>query len=300
MLLKKVNKVIPKLRPEYYKGQAGRICIIGGCDIYTGAPYYSGISCLKAGADLSFVICSKSATLMKTYSPELIVLPILPETGDKTTPEEVIQMIKDKGYFERIHCFVIGPGLGRDPITFETIEKIIETLIKNEKNFVLDGDALFLLTQKPNLIKGYKKVILTPNIIEFSRLEKKLLTNEEMALENKEKLNLISSKLGNVLIVQKGKIDLISNGKDEILECNQEGSNRRCGGQGDILAGNIGLFVHWNEWMKSDDLKLACFSACSLTRHAAKLAYVEHKRGTTTPEIIAKIPKAFEELFDEE
>lgn len=48
MLLKKVGKIIPKLSPDFYKGQAGRICIIGGSADYTGAPYYAGISCLKA------------------------------------------------------------------------------------------------------------------------------------------------------------------------------------------------------------------------------------------------------------
>ena len=48
MLLKKVGKIIPKLSPDFYKGQAGRICIIGGSADYTGAPYYAAISCLKA------------------------------------------------------------------------------------------------------------------------------------------------------------------------------------------------------------------------------------------------------------
>jgi ATP-dependent NAD(P)H-hydrate dehydratase len=47
-MLKQISKIIPKLSPEFHKGQAGSICIVGGCDIYTGAPYYAGISCLKA------------------------------------------------------------------------------------------------------------------------------------------------------------------------------------------------------------------------------------------------------------
>jgi ATP-dependent NAD(P)H-hydrate dehydratase len=47
-MFKQISRIIPKLSPDFHKGQAGSICIVGGCDIYTGAPYYAGISCLKA------------------------------------------------------------------------------------------------------------------------------------------------------------------------------------------------------------------------------------------------------------
>jgi ATP-dependent NAD(P)H-hydrate dehydratase len=30
-----------------------------------------------------------------------------------------------------------------------------------------------------------------------------------------------------------------------VLVCNQEGSSRRCGGQGDLLSGSLGVMVHW-------------------------------------------------------
>lgn len=30
-----------------------------------------------------------------------------------------------------------------------------------------------------------------------------------------------------------------------VLECSQQGSNRRCGGQGDLLSGSLGVLVHW-------------------------------------------------------
>ena len=30
-----------------------------------------------------------------------------------------------------------------------------------------------------------------------------------------------------------------------VLECKEKGSPRRCGGQGDILAGAIGVFFAW-------------------------------------------------------
>lgn len=30
-----------------------------------------------------------------------------------------------------------------------------------------------------------------------------------------------------------------------VLVCSQEGSSRRCGGQGDLLSGSLGVMVHW-------------------------------------------------------
>ena len=45
---------------------------------FLGAPYYAAISSLKAGADLSHVYCLEAAaSVIKSYSPELIVHPVL-------------------------------------------------------------------------------------------------------------------------------------------------------------------------------------------------------------------------------
>ena len=53
-----------------FKGDNGRIAVIGGSDLYTGAPYFSAISALKSGADLAFILCSKSSAIpIKCYSP---------------------------------------------------------------------------------------------------------------------------------------------------------------------------------------------------------------------------------------
>ena len=60
------------------KGECGRIAVFGGCVLYTGAPYFAAISALKCGADLVHVFCEKAAgSVIKGYSPELIVHPIL-------------------------------------------------------------------------------------------------------------------------------------------------------------------------------------------------------------------------------
>lgn len=68
--------VVPPLQSLGHKGSGGRVGVIGGSQDYCGAPFYSAVSALKFGADLSWIYCSQSAAIpIKSYSPELMVTP---------------------------------------------------------------------------------------------------------------------------------------------------------------------------------------------------------------------------------
>ena len=70
ILMKKIANVFPKLTSCMSKGSNGRLAVIGGSFEFTGAPYYSAISALKVGGDLSHIFCSKfSSAAIKSYSP---------------------------------------------------------------------------------------------------------------------------------------------------------------------------------------------------------------------------------------
>ena len=73
--------MIPKLTEARYKGQNGKIGVIGGSFEYTGAPFYAAQSALYAGADISHIFCPQEAAIpIKCYSPEIIVHPTLHAT----------------------------------------------------------------------------------------------------------------------------------------------------------------------------------------------------------------------------
>lgn len=157
-----IRQFIPPLNRNVYKGQHGKVGIIGGCFEYTGAPYYAGISALKLGADLCHVICTREAAVpIKSYSPELIVHPILPLENDFTGIGTILN---------RLDALVIGPGLGRDPKVLKSAEIIINQAKGKQLPIILDGDALFLLSENIQLISGYQHAILTPNAMEYARL----------------------------------------------------------------------------------------------------------------------------------
>lgn len=287
------QSVIPELTFGAHKGQAGRIGIVGGCKSYTGAPYFAAISALKVGCDLSYVFCTQdSSSVIKSYSPELIVHPVLDE------PEFTAEI---SDLFSNLHSLVIGPGLGRNENTFRSTRHIIDFAKEKNMPFVLDADALFYLNSNLSAISNYTKAILTPNKIEFERLYKavtKTSLNHEVTVNDVEE---VSKSLGHVTIVRKGPIDIISDGKHTVT-CDEVGSPRRCGGQGDLLSGSMGTFNYWaHEKAKTFSFSatiLAAYGACLLTRKCSYLAFQKFNRSTLTSNLIEEINSAFSFLFN--
>jgi len=297
-----VCSIIPSLSNVSHKGQSGRIGVVGGSVEYTGAPYFSAISSLKVGADLSYVFCSReSAPIIKSYSPELIVYPNL----DSVNALEEISSLLPK-----LHAIVIGPGLGRNDRILATVGAIIDRVKELELPMVLDADALYFVSKCPEIVRGYTKAILTPNAAEFDRLYAAVYRSElNKAEDPKAALLQLSQTLGNITIVRKGYEDIISDGHT-VVTCNETGSPRRCGGQGDLLSGSMGIFAHWSQNAfstnsSSSDLSLqnygpnivAALGACMLTRRCARLAFQKYARSTTTSDLIVEIRNAFSSLY---
>ncbi|XP_032811187.1 ATP-dependent (S)-NAD(P)H-hydrate dehydratase isoform X1 [Petromyzon marinus] len=304
--LEQVRGIIPPLSPSKHKGQAGRVGIVGGSrewvhstlarlHPYAGAPYFAAISALKVGADLSHVFCTKdTAVVIKSYSPELIVHPIL--------DHENIGQEMDT-WLPRLNSLVVGPGLGRDPEILENVKIIIEKAKSKGIPIVIDADGLWLVTQNPALIHGHRFIILTPNAIEFNRLQQTTLGEGTAVQGNKyAALTQLCLALGNVTIVQKGQEDLVSDG-ETVLVCEHEGSFRRCGGQGDLLSGATGIMVYWalaaNPTISNgvNPTLLGAYGACTLTRQCNRQAFLKHGRSTTTEDMIAEIGPAFRMLY---
>uniref|UniRef100_W5MRK7 ATP-dependent (S)-NAD(P)H-hydrate dehydratase n=1 Tax=Lepisosteus oculatus TaxID=7918 RepID=W5MRK7_LEPOC len=290
-----VKNIIPPWTSKKHKGQDGRVGIIGGCQEYTGAPYFAAISALKVGADLSHVFCTKdAATVIKSYSPELIVHPVL------DSPNAVAEVEK---WLPRLHSVVVGPGLGRDDKLLENAKGIIEKSRSRGIPVIIDADGLWLVAQQPSVIQGYQMGILTPNFMEFSRLYEAMCRDPLDMNDNRRNVMRLSEAMGNLTVVLKGEEDIISDG-DKVVTCSHEGSSRRCGGQGDLLSGSLGALAHWaytSPPEKRHGIKpslIAAFGACSLTRQCNYQAFHRHGRATTTTDMIAEIGTAFKKLFE--
>ncbi|XP_010745825.3 ATP-dependent (S)-NAD(P)H-hydrate dehydratase isoform X1 [Larimichthys crocea] len=291
-----IKSIVPPLTSKKHKGQDGRIGIIGGCQDYTGAPYFAAISALKVGADLSHVFCTKdAATVIKSYSPELIVHPVL------DSPNAVEEIEK---WLPRLHGLVVGPGLGREDLLLKTAKEVIEKSKARDIPIVIDADGLWLVTQQPSVIQGYQKGILTPNFMEFTRLYESLHHEPMDSRDHQRNVMQLSVAMGNLTLVLKGEQDLISDGSN-VIPCSVEGSGRRCGGQGDLLSGSLGVLAHWAHAASAagtlrsvNPSVVAAFGACCLTRQCNSQAFQRHGRSTTTSDMIQEIGSAFKKLFE--
>eukprot|EP01112_Ceratiomyxa_fruticulosa_P022085 TRINITY_DN799_c0_g1_i2.p1 TRINITY_DN799_c0_g1~~TRINITY_DN799_c0_g1_i2.p1 ORF type:complete len:330 (+),score=68.04 TRINITY_DN799_c0_g1_i2:1263-2252(+) len=316
-LIQQIKKFIPPISFSVHKGESGKIGIVGGCREYTGAPYYSAISALKVGYDLSHVFCAEGAGVaIKSYSPELIVHPVMIEKkwdspAHLPSASDISQDITK--WFQALHVLVIGPGLGRDKIMWDTVKIVIEKAKEKELPLVIDGDGINLVCENPDLIKGYKLGVLTPNVVEFKRLREAFLkTKEDMSndpIEQEREIQTLAQEIGNVTIVMKSSSDIIANGIVIPVKCNTKGSPRRHGGQGDVLAGTLGTFLGWaHQWsaknpealkeLSVSPFMLASYAACCLVRHSGWLSFQKHKRASTTPNVIEELGTAFEKIFE--
>jgi ATP-dependent NAD(P)H-hydrate dehydratase len=193
---------------------------------------------------------------------------------------------------DRLHVLIIGPGLGRCPIVLEATSRIIVEARSRKLPMVLDADALFLLT-----LETYQRVlhddvnvpvVLTPNAIELKRLKG---------------LSEYWSK--DCVVVEKGSQDSVRRrggaGTSSIV-CGEKGGLKRPGGLGDVLAGTLGTLVAWNtiltrrEVSSIDDLPLSCWVGCCIVKRATRLAFEEHRRSMTAPDVLVALGTVVNEM----
>jgi len=174
---------------------------------------------------------------------------------------------------------------------------------------VLDADCLWLVQQQPDLIKGYKDCILTPNVVEFARLATAIRSNVKSGDPNE--CERLAEALGGVCIIQKGREDYISNGQGTTT-CDLQGGLKRSGGQGDTLTGSLGTFLAWREiyhdgsWdvgkepmSRSDTLLVAAFAGSAITRECSRRAFEKRGRSLQAGDLTEEVHQAFLTLVGE-
>lgn len=252
--------------------------------------------------------------VIKSYSPNLMVHPLMRQSHELTaqeTPDSIAASVI--AMLPRLHVIVIGPGLGRDPLMQEVCARVIVEAKKENMPFVLDADGLYLAQTRPELVKGYRQCILTPNVVEFGRLARAMgveVPPEGGAGGEGQVCAKLANAYGGVMIIQKGAKDYISTGT-QILVSDLEGGRKRSGGQGDTLTGSLGTLLAYRKaymdriWdvegdLSSEDLlMLAAFGGSCITRECSRLAFKKNGRSLQASDLTEMVPVAFENLIGE-
>ncbi|MCD6590377.1 MAG: NAD(P)H-hydrate dehydratase [Candidatus Aenigmarchaeota archaeon] len=271
---------IYKKRPKWsHKGDFGKLLIIGGSKVYTGAPAlaaYSAIAALRSGADIAYVIAPRrAADVIASFSPNLIAEPVGGEYFTKGHLKHVLEVSK------KFDAISIGSGLG---MRKETQDFVLKFLGKVKKPCVIDADAIKAL-KKRRLGKNF---VLTPHSYEFYAFSGEKPTYDIL---NRAKMVKKFAKRLDATILLKGAIDIISDGSK--VATNKTGNPyMTTGGTGDVLTGVCGGLLAQGVL----PFEAACASAY-ITGKAGDFAAKEKGPGLLATDIIEKIPYVIKEVM---
>ncbi len=218
--------------PEVHKGDFGRLLVIGGSEVFSGAPALVAMAALRAGVDLVYIASpEKTARAISSMSPALITVKL----EGKHLNSRNVHLIKQ--YLEPSTAVVMGPGLGLNRETKETVEEIVKLIEKKRTPLLLDADGLKAFAKFKREVDF--PLVLTPHAREYEILTGKKLSKDLEQLG--EKVQKTAGKLGATILL-KGPVDVISDGNR--VKFNFTGNpGMTVGGTGDVLSGIVGTLL---------------------------------------------------------
>lgn len=275
-----ILKDVYQKRNEWsHKGDYGRLLVIGGSKYYTGAPFLVAMAAMRAGVDIVTIAApQKVASIIASFSPNIIVRGF----GDSTfSIKNVNSIAKLSRQFDAI---VIGNGIGMGS---ETKGFVKEFLKINKRPCVIDGDALKFLDIEE--IRLNAKYMLMPHANEFYELCKEKVKNNVSDRIGKVKK---IAKIINAIIVLKGHVDVISDGKRVAINKTGNAFMTKAG-TGDVLAGIAGSMLARG----IDTFNAACAS-CHLCGKAGDKAAKKLKDSLLATDVIDNIPSVLSEAMN--
>jgi len=227
-----VQLVVKPRPPEAHKGDFGRLLVVGGSEMFSGAPAFVALAALRAGVDLTYVASPrKTAYAISSMSPNLITIKL---DGDYLSPRNVAVI---KRHLEASNAVVMGPGLGLHTETKEAVKEILKSIEEAKMPCLLDADGLKAFAEFKRKVSF--PLVLTPHAGEYRILTgKEPLSNLEERVTDVKKA---AEELGAVILL-KGHVDVVSDGRR--VKQNFTGNpGMTVGGTGDTLSGIVGTFL---------------------------------------------------------
>ena len=284
-----MEKIIPSILKEVYKVRPlesrkydfGFLLIVGGSEHYTGSPALAGLAAFRAGVDMVKILAPlRAADIIASFSPNLATSPFMGKWFDKE--DVAFALSQEKSVFEVAGdraSLLIGGGLGRSP---EVKQAVVDFLKEASLKAVIDADALHVVAKHKDLVKN-KNYILTPHYYEFFVLSGREI--KELPIEEKAKIVQETARDLGCVILLKGRVDIISDGKQVAL--NYTGNAQMTvGGTGDTLAGIAGALL-----ALTNNPFLAAKAAAFINGKAGELASKKFGPGTMATDLIDSIPE---------
>jgi NAD(P)H-hydrate epimerase len=226
-----IRALLPTRPRDAHKGTFGKVLIVAGSTLYTGAPVLAAAAAYRSGAGLVTLATPQAIhAIMASKIDEATFLPLHDQDG-----------VLDAAAFDRVRAAItnysatlIGPGLTIAARPF--IEQLLAQGI-NATGLVLDADALNILAQ---IDQWWTRVpapaILTPHPGEMARLTQ--LSLGALEADRGEIAIGCAQRWGHVIIL-KGAFTVIAAPDGRSLILPFANPALATAGSGDVLAGTV-------------------------------------------------------------
>lgn len=208
---------------DTHKHQRGRLGVVSGGRLNTGAARLAARAGLRVGAGLVRILCPPDAGPVIAAAVEAVMV------ADFETPEALAELAGP------LDCVVIGPAAGLT----EATERNLAALAGTKAALVVDADALTLFKGRAGDLFSLldDRDVMTPHEGEFERLFPGLLA------QGREAAGLEASRVSGATVVLKGRETVIA-APDGWIRINRNGTPwLATAGSGDVLAGLIGGLI---------------------------------------------------------
>jgi NAD(P)H-hydrate epimerase len=160
-----VLALAPRRGPRSTKFSSGQVAIAGGSRGLSGAVRMASLAAIRAGAGYATVaVPADLETVFEIAQPEVMSVGC-PGGDGCLVPASEKAVLRT---FERAAAGIFGPGLGKDPGSFELARSVIT---KIEAPLVIDADGLNAFAGRlGELVSRSAPTILTPHAGELGRL----------------------------------------------------------------------------------------------------------------------------------
>lgn len=221
-----IRRVIVKREARTYKGDFGRLLMIGGTYPYGGAIIMAAIAAVHSGAGLVTVATDPdNLTALHSHLPEAMGF----DLADRDLLCEQIQ---------KADVILVGPGL-KESNENQAVLKMIFDQVSSQQVLILDGGAISLFsTAQFDLPEA--QLVFTPHQKEWEKLSGLDLASQT---EERSQRAVENFPEGTVIVEKRPHTRIWTSGTEEGYQLNVGGPYQATGGMGDTLAGMIAGFA---------------------------------------------------------
>ena len=221
-----LQQVILSRHSDSYKGDCGRLLLIGGTYSYGGAIIMAALAAVHSGAGLVTVATDReNIPALHSQLPEAMAFAV-------TDQELLAEQIAKAG------VILLGPGLNANELGAHLVELVCER-VQSHQVLILDGGAISLYTRL-GLSLPPAQLVFTPHQKEWEAMSGLAIGNqgEEATRQSLSQLPPAS------ILVQKGpQTKIWQQGQADYYQLTVGGPYQATGGMGDTLAGMIAGFA---------------------------------------------------------